>query len=151
MVREGNSVTILCISTGAPTPSISWELDGHPAPFQSTEKVTEGQATISLVFDEDRHNRVPYFDIISSTITSDLLIENAQYPDHDGVYTCTGSNDKLMINISSDMINVQVIGKCTRSSCICTHTYHAVCMHRSHAPQLMYLSGSWLFANNHYC
>lgn len=67
----------------------------------------QGQAT--LVHDPLSFNFVP--SIVLGTITSDLLIENAQYPDHDGVYTCIGSNDDLLINISSAMINVQVIGE----------------------------------------
>ena len=108
-VREGNSVTITCTSTGAPTPSISWELDGVPVPFQSVETITEGQSTLVRSDPNDQNSPfIPY--IITSKITSNLLIVGAQYPDHEGVYTCTGSND-IQNNISSAMINVQIVGK----------------------------------------
>ena len=110
-VGEGNSVTITCNSTGAPTPSISWELDGQPVPFQSVETIMEGQSTL-VRSDPNNQNNSLVPNIISSMVTSDLLIVGAQYPDHDGVYTCTGSNDISMINISSAMINVQIVGKC---------------------------------------
>ena len=108
-VREGNSVTISCISTGTPTPSVFWELDGQPVTFRSTNNITEGQ---SILIRSNPNNQssplVPK--MILSTITSNLLIVNAQYPDHNGVYTCIGSNDDSMINSSSAMFNVQVVG-----------------------------------------
>ena len=102
-------MTITCISTGAPTPSITWVLNGRPVTLRSTEYITEGQSTLVRSDPNDPNSHfVP--NILLSTIISYLLVENAQYPDHDGVYTCTGSNDNLMINSSSAMINVQVIG-----------------------------------------
>ena len=107
---EGSSVTISCISTGAPTPSVSWELDGQPVPFQSTQ--TREQSIATLVHSDPgdpRSSLVP--NIILGRVTSNLLVVNAQYPDHNGVYTCIGSNDDSMINTSSAVINVQVIGK----------------------------------------
>ena len=107
---EGSSVTISCISTGAPTPSVSWELDGQPVPFQSTE--AREQSIVTLVLSDPGNPSSPFVpNIILGRVTSNLLVVNAQYPDHDGVYTCIGSNDDSMINISSAMINVQVIGK----------------------------------------
>ena len=109
-IRERHSITISCISTGAPTPSISWTLNDQPAPFQSTEIVQEGQTM--LVRSDPNDPNSPLIPTLS-TITSNLLLMNVQYPDHDGVYTCTGSNDISVINSSSDTINVQVIGKFT--------------------------------------
>ena len=106
-VREGGSVIISCISTGAPTPSISWEIDGQVATFQSIENVMPEQAT--FIRDPQSNSFVP--NIVLGSITSHLSISNAQYPEYEGVYTCIGSNDNLMINISSAMINVQVLGK----------------------------------------
>jgi hypothetical protein len=111
-VREGNSAKISCISTGAPTPSISWELDGQPVSFQSNEIVVEGGNTLARSDPNDPDS--PFIPESLSTITSNLLVVNAQYPDHEGVYVCTGSNDKSMINISSAMINIQVVGKWIR-------------------------------------
>ncbi len=106
-VREGDSVNISCISTGAPTPSISWEFYGRPVTFQSMESVMGEQVTFSR--DPVTYNFVPNY--VLGTVTSNLLIVNAQYPENEGVYTCTGFNDNLMINISSAMINVHVLGK----------------------------------------
>ena len=79
-------------------------------PFQSTETVTQGQVTVSIIRDMN-NNFVPNFNVILSSITSDLLVVNIQYPNHDGVYTCIGSNDISMVNISRAMTNIQVIGK----------------------------------------
>ena len=106
-VREGGSLIISCISTGAPTPSIAWEFDGQVATFQSLEDTMPERAT--LIRDPLSSRLVP--NIVLGSITSHLSITNAQYPEYEGVYTCIGSNDNLMINISSAMINVQVLGK----------------------------------------
>ena len=106
-IIEGSSVTISCISTGAPTPSVSWELDGQPVTFQSTE--AREQSIVTLVRSDPGGSLVP--NITLGRVTSNLMVMNAQYPDHDGVYTCIGSNDDSMINTSSAVINVQVIGK----------------------------------------
>ena len=113
-VFEGSSVTISCTSTGAPTPTITWKLNNDTAPFTSTTTETESQGTLAvdengnLVRDEDGN-----FVLNSlSTIVSNLLIINAQYPDHDGDYTCIGFNDNQMINTSSATITVQMLGEC---------------------------------------
>ena len=108
-VREGDSATISCISTGIPTPSISWVLDGQPAPFQSMEITIEGRNT--LIRSDPSDPASPLIPESLSMITSNLLVVNAQNPDHDGVYVCTGSNDKSMVNISRAMINIQVVSK----------------------------------------
>lgn len=79
-------------------------------PFQPVENITQGHG--ALVRSDPNNPRSAFvLNVISSTITSDLLVVNAQYPNHDGVYTCIGFNDISMINISSATINVQVIGK----------------------------------------
>ena len=78
---EGSSVTISCISTGAPTPSVSWELDDQPVPFQSTE--TREQSTVTLHPGDFSSPFVP--NIVLGRVTSNLLVVNPQYPDHDGV------------------------------------------------------------------
>ena len=90
---------------------MSWTLDGRPVPFQSTETVTNRE--VSLVRSDPNDPNSPFIPDSDSlgTIISHLFVVNAQYPDHDGVYTCTGSNDVSMINISSAMINVHVHGK----------------------------------------
>ena len=89
---EGSAITISCISTGAPTPSVSWELNGQPVPFQSTQAREQSIVTLVRGNPGDPHSPlVP--NIILGRVTSNLLVVNAQYPDHDGVYTCIGSND----------------------------------------------------------
>lgn len=108
-VREGDSVTISCVSTGAPTPHILWTLDGQPGPFQSSEIIVEGGN--ALVRSDPSDHNSPLIPESLSTITSNLLVMSAQYPDHDGVYVCTGSNDKSMVNISHAIINIQVVSK----------------------------------------
>ena len=105
-IQEGNSVTISCISTGAPTPSVFWELDGQPVPFQSVDTLTEGQVSLQRHQSANSSNSF-IADISLGTTTSNLLVVNAQYPDHDGVYTCFGSNQE---NSSSALISIQVTG-----------------------------------------
>ena len=105
-IQEGGSVTISCTSTGAPVPSISWELNGQPVPFQSVNIRTEGH--VSLRRNQNAHGSNSFVpDITLGTTTSNLLIENAQYPDHNGVYACIGSNQE---NSSRALISIQVTG-----------------------------------------
>ena len=104
-VLEGNTVTISCVSTGAPTPSIAWELNGEVAPFVPSDVVVE---TRTVLVRDSNANLQP--DITLGSVTSDLTIVNAQYPDYNGVYTCIGSNDKQMVNNSTASITVQVQG-----------------------------------------
>lgn len=104
-VAEGNSVTISCTSSGTPTPTITWLLDGQPAPF--TPDATQNVATVTQV----PGSSPPVFNIIRGSITSNLRIVDAMYPDHDGDYTCVGTNDEQMMIVSSEVITVQVHGK----------------------------------------
>ena len=100
------SVTLSCTSTGAPTPSIVWTLDGRPAPF-----IANDISTMERVQQLPRYSPSDplAFNILLGSVTSNLQIINAQYPDHDGVYTCIGTNN---INTSSSAnITVQVLGK----------------------------------------
>lgn len=105
-VVEGNSVTISCTSTGAPTPNIVWEFNNKTASFVSADNVTNVQAGLVRNSMDDI---VP--EITLGRITSSITILVAQYPDHDGVYTCIGSNDKQMINTSDATVTLQVVGK----------------------------------------
>ena len=75
-------------------------------PFQSVDTVTDGQ--VSLLRDQSAHSSSNFIvDISLGSTTSQLLVVNAQYPDHDGVYTCIGSNQE---NSSSALISIQVVG-----------------------------------------
>ena len=101
------SVTISCTSTGTPTPSIVWMLHGQPAPF--IKHIITRQSEIHQI----PHTSPPAFSITVGSTTSNLQIVNARYPDHDGVYTCVGTNSYKMVNTisSSGNITVQVLGK----------------------------------------
>ena len=105
-VVEGNSVTVSCTSTGAPTPTMTWELDGEITPFMQFDTSEDTQATlVRISMTEFRP------DITLGSISSDLTITNAQYPDHDGVYTCIGSNDEQLVTTSTSSITVVVVSK----------------------------------------
>ena len=108
-VVEGNSVTISCNSTGAPVPSITWMLNGQPVTFNSSETITTSET--QLVRRNPNDPNTEFIPVSISSTVSSLRINNAQYPDHDGNYTCTGTNDDEMMSSSSDTISVQVIGK----------------------------------------
>ena len=106
-VVEGYSVTISCTSSGAPTPTITWLLDGQSQSFILSEFQSGAQ-----VMQRPRGPGDPLeFDITLGSITSSLRIINATYPDDDGDYTCMGTNDEQMVNVSSAVITVQVHGK----------------------------------------
>ena len=104
-VLERNTVTISCVSTGAPTPLITWEFNGEVAPFVPSNVVEETRAALAR---DSNGNIQP--DITLGSTTSNLMVVNAQYPNHDGVYTCIGTNDDQMINSSTASITVQVQG-----------------------------------------
>ena len=108
MVVEGNTTIISCTSTGAPTPTMTWKLNGETTPFMQFD-TTEATQAVLYIGRNAMYDIVP--DITVGSITSDLTITNAQYPDHDGVYTCIGSNDEQMVNISTSLITLVVFGK----------------------------------------
>ena len=101
-VLEGESVDISCASTGVPTPSITWSFNGTAAPFNQTDTVVDFKATILAAND---------LTVDPGTITSELHIVSASYPDHDGEYTCVGVNSEdAVFTSSSAFITVQVQG-----------------------------------------
>ena len=105
-VVEGNTTIISCTSTGAPTPSMIWELNGETTPFLQFDTL---EATQAVLVRNAMDDIVP--DITVGIITSDLTIVNAEYPNHDGVYTCIGSNDEQMVDTSTSSITVVVVSK----------------------------------------
>ena len=105
-VVEGESVTISCTSTGAPVPTITWTFNTQPVQIIPTKVVTESQAMLVRTNPNDFIS-----DIVVGNIMSSISIVNAQYPEDDGEYTCIGTNDIQMMNCSSAMITVQVVGK----------------------------------------
>ena len=106
VILEGVSTNISCTSVGAPAPSITWELDNQIVSFEQTDTVTQFEATLTGTFGGQRG-----VDVTPGNIISDLHIVSARYPDHDGVYTCIGTNsDNLNVASSSASVTVQVQG-----------------------------------------
>ena len=105
VIPEGGSADISCRSVGAPVPSIIWEVNNQPTDFEQTDTETPFVATLTGTIG----NRG--FDLTPGNIVSSLHIVSATYPDHDGVYTCIGTNsDDLTVASSSAFITVQVNG-----------------------------------------
>ncbi len=106
MIPEGGSADISCGSVGAPVPSITWEFNNQTTDFEQTDIETPFTATLTgTIGNRD-------FDITPGSIESSLHIVSATYPDHDGVYTCIGTNsDTLTVASSSAFITVQVNGE----------------------------------------
>ena len=91
---------------GAPVPSITWEFNNQITGFEQTDILTPYQAALT----GSVGNRV--VDLTPGNTVSTLHIVSARYPDHDGVYTCIGTNaDDLTAINSSAFITVQVRGK----------------------------------------
>ena len=107
-VVGGGSVTISCTSSGAPTPTITWLLDDQSQSFTLSEIQSGAQV---MQIDRNNPDDPLEFDITPGSITSNLRIVDAMYPADDGDYTCVGTNDEQMINVSSAVITVQVHGK----------------------------------------
>ena len=116
VLSEGDNVNISCSSAGVPIPTITWTLQDQPTSFEQTDVQTD----IVVLFVRDVNgDLVP--DVTPGSVESTLQIENAQYPDYDGVYQCTGSNSHAGQNFSQSVtITVQVQGKLdivVRSKC----------------------------------
>ena len=100
-ISEGNSVDISCKSTGGPVPTITWTFNNQPTTFSQTDVIT--QATTEL---DDTFVTI----VTPGNVISTLHIVDAQYPTHDGVYTCTGNNSMdASDNTSSVNITVQAV------------------------------------------
>ena len=101
-VLEGGSLRLSCTSSGAPTPTIVWEMNGQPVQFNTTETITQPQVQF---VGAPGGGLTP--DVTLGNITSEVLIINAQNPSENGTYTCIGSNDDFETN-SSALILVHV-------------------------------------------
>ena len=100
-------MNISCSSTGAPIPTIIWTLWDQPTPFEQIDVQTD---TVILFVRDVNDDLVA--DVTPGSRESTLQIVSAQYPAHDGVYQCTGSNSHAGQNFSQSVtITVQVQGK----------------------------------------
>ena len=107
VLSEGDNVNISCSSAGVPIPTITWTLRDQTTRFEQID------VPINIDITRVRDNNddlVP--DVTPGSLESTLHIVNAQYPAHDGVYQCTGSNSHAGQNFSQSVtITVQVQGK----------------------------------------
>ena len=100
---------------GAPAPSITWELDNQIVSFEQTDTVTQFEATLTGTVGGQRNT-----DVTPGNIISDLHIVSARYPDHDGVYTCIGTNSNDLNIVGSTVnISVQVEGRVMHGMGLC--------------------------------
>ena len=107
ILSEGDNVNISCSSAGVPIPIITWTLRDQPTSFKQIDVQTD---IVILRIRDDNDDLVA--DITPGSVESTLQIVNAQYPAHDGVYQCTGSNSHAGQNFSQSVtITVQVQGK----------------------------------------
>ena len=85
-------MNISCTSTGIPVPTITWTLNNQQTTFKDVETNAIDTAT-------------------PGNVISTLYIVDAQYPTHDGMYTCTGNNTVNGLILTSNVsITVQVQG-----------------------------------------
>lgn len=101
-IISGESINISCISYGSPIPSIMWYNENAGSSFIQFDTVLE-----QLAFSPS----IGEFNFSVGGTESILLIKDAQYPQHSGVYTCLGSNEHAgSSSSSSTSITVQVHG-----------------------------------------
>ncbi len=105
VIPEGDSADIFCRSVGAPVPSVTWEVNNQTTDFEQTDTETPFADGLTGTIG----NRGFY--LIPGNIESSLHIVSATYPDHDGVYTCIGTNSDDLIFASSAFVTVQVNGE----------------------------------------
>ena len=99
-------MNITCRSEGAPVPSITWEFNNSISTFEQSDTETPFEVTVT----GGAGDRGAIID--PGSIVSDLRIVTARYPDHDGVYTCIGTNARdLEVASSSAVVAVEVHGK----------------------------------------
>ena len=99
---------VSCKSTGGPVPTITWTFNNQPTTFSQTDDITQATTQISR---ENPNNPT----ITPGNVISTLHIVDALYPNHDGVYTCTGINSMdVSTTTSSVNITVQVQGMLVR-------------------------------------
>ncbi len=96
-ILEGGNIAISCCSIGGPVPVITWTLNNQNTEFNQTDNINE--ASLSST------DHVTIGNIIST-----LHIADANYPTHDGVYTCTGRNTASDSRITSS-VNITVMIK----------------------------------------
>ena len=101
VIAEGGGADISCRSVGAPVPSIRWEVHNQTTSFEQTDTVTPFEATMTGPPGNRSVNLTP------GNIVSTLHIVHARFPDHDGVYTCIGTNADIS---SVASVTVQVHG-----------------------------------------
>ena len=83
-----------------------WTISNQKTTFDQTDIITQATTTA------ERTSNSSF--ITPGSVTSTLHIVDVQYPTHDGVYTCIGSNVMDMPdNSSSANITVRVQGKLT--------------------------------------
>ncbi len=98
-ILEGSNIAISCCSIGGPVPVITWTLNNQNTELNQRDIINEA-------FLSSPNNLVTIGNIIST-----LHIVDAQYPTHDGVYTCTGMNTASdSHNTSSVNISLMIKG-----------------------------------------
>ena len=80
-VPEGDSISVSCISTGEPVPSVLWTLNNKTTNFNQTDIISQSVLQPDDIFVSN---------VILGSVISTLV--DAEYPTHDGVYICTGRN-----------------------------------------------------------
>ena len=98
---------ISCKSTGGPVPTITWTFNNQLTNFSQTDVITQATTTEPV--------RQPDGTFLSTVtpgnVISTLYIVDAQYPTHDGVYTCTGNNSMDVSTTTSSVdITIEVQG-----------------------------------------
>ena len=109
-ISEGDNVKISCRSVGVPVPIITWKFNNQATVLEQDDTVTPVEITLDGA--PDKNTEIVTVGASPGEIVSTLQIVNARYPEHDGEYTCIGTNaDNMNVAGSSASVSLQVHGK----------------------------------------
>jgi len=72
---KGSNVDISCTSSGGPIPTVAWIINNSSTDFSQTDVITN-----------------PTDETTPGYVVSTLHVVNAQFPEHNGMFICTGTN-----------------------------------------------------------
>ena len=105
---EGSEVSFVCSTSGIPRPSLEWTSQTVARDdYSLSESFVEFDPSFALLTDDNTESGL-------GVTTSVLNISNAEFPVHNGSYTCNGSNINPRttdLHYNSSTVYVTILGR----------------------------------------